>query len=490
MTNATIPDEKSLRRLLRRAVAEIIPEEEFASALRSGRRLRLKMGLDPSAPDLTVGHAVALRKMRQLQELGHQVVLIVGDWTARIGDPSGQSQTRRMLTAEEVKANAETYLRQFYKVVDESRTEIRFQSEWYDKFDLETVIRLTARFTVAQMLQRDDYSQRFAEHKPIGIHEFLYPLLQAYDSVAIKADVEFGGTDQKFNLLVGRELQQMMGQPPQQCFLVPLLVGTDGKVKMSKSLGNYIALEDPPDEMYGKTMSLPDAVIMDYFELVTNVPDEELAEMQEALRTRSENPMKFKMRLAFETVKQFHGEPAAVAAEISFDQAYRQRRFPEKMPTLALRFSEYNRLRPPIGAEHGDAPGPGGPTVVVFRDSRGKQLAAGLSEPWTVPGDRLSHGPEPGPSIAVNLVKLLFGCQLVPSLSEARRLLSSGAVDVDGVTVKEPEARLLQWSIVKAGKTRFLMVEDLDRLSQLGQVLQEALRDGKQGAAGPSGVQG
>ena len=290
MTSATVPDDKRLRWLLRRAVAEIIPEEEFAAALRSGRSLRLKQGLDPSAPDLTLGHVVGLRKLRQFQELGHQVVLIVGDWTARIGDPSGQSQTRPMLTAEQVKANAETYMHQFFKVVDKASTEVRWQSEWFDKFDLADVIRLTARFTVAQMLQRDDFAQRFAEHKPIAIHEFLYPLLQAYDSVAIEADVEFGGTDQKFNLLVGRELQQMMGQPPQQCFLVPLLVGTDGRSKMSKSLGNYIAVDDPPDEMYGKMMSMPDAVMMDYFELVTDVPDEELAEMQEALRSPLREP--------------------------------------------------------------------------------------------------------------------------------------------------------------------------------------------------------
>ncbi|GAG13906.1 unnamed protein product, partial [marine sediment metagenome] len=225
---ARVPKDDELRWILRRAVAEAIPEDEFVEALRSGRCLRLKMGFDPSAPDLTLGHAVGLRKLRQLQELGHQVVVIVGDWTARIGDPSGQSQTRPMLTAEEVKANAETYLRQFFMVMDKERTEIRWQSEWFDKFDLETVMRLAARFTVAQILQRQEYSERFAAHKPIGLHEFLYPLLQAYDSVAIEADVEFGGTDQKFNLLVGRDLQEMMGQRPQQCFLVPLLVGTDG----------------------------------------------------------------------------------------------------------------------------------------------------------------------------------------------------------------------------------------------------------------------
>jgi len=414
MTSVTIPDEKRLRRLLRRAVVEIIPEEEFAAALRTGRRLRLKLGLDPSAPDLTLGHAVALRKMRQLQELGHQVVLIVGDWTARIGDPSGQSQTRRMLTAEEVKVNAETYLRQFYKVVDEARTEIRFQSEWYDKFDLETVIRLTARFTVAQMLQRDDYSQRFAEHKPIGIHEFLYPLLQAYDSVAIESDVEFGGTDQKFNLLVGRELQEMMGQPPQQCFLVPLLVGTDGKVKMSKSLGNYIALEDPPDEMYGKTMSLPDAVMMDYFGLVTDVPDEELAEMQEALRTRSVNPMELKMRLAREIVGQFHSPEAAREAEERFTKVFRKRELPEEMQDLI------------------------------------------------VPKSVLEAG-----EIAANLFpSLLKDLGVMPSTSEARRLISQGAIEVDGQRVtSEGAVSLRVGSIIRVGRHRFLRIVDADKQS-------------------------
>jgi tyrosyl-tRNA synthetase len=409
MTKATVPDEKRLGWLLRRAVAEIIPEEEFAAALRSGRRLRLKLGLDPSAPDLTLGHAVVLRRMRQLQELGHQVVLIVGDWTARIGDPSGQSQTRPMLTAEQVRENAETYLRQFYKVVDEARTEIRLQSEWYDKFDLETVIRLTARFTVAQMLQRDDYSQRFAEHKPIGIHEFLYPLLQAYDSVAIESDVEFGGTDQKFNLLVGRELQQMMGQPPQQCFLVPLLVGTDGKVKMSKSMGNYIALEDPPDEMFGKTMSLPDAVMMDYFELVTDVPDEELAEMREALRASSVNPMELKMRLAREIVGQFHSPEAARQAEKRFTKVFRRRELPEEMQELVI--------------------------------------------PKTV----LETG-----EIAANLFpSLLKDLGVVASASEARRLIGQGAVEIDGQRITlDSVVHLGRGSIMRVGKHRFLRIAD------------------------------
>jgi len=418
MTNATIPDEKRLRWLTRRAVAEIIPEEEFVAALRSGRRLRLKLGLDPSAPDLTLGHAVVLRRLRQLQELGHQVVLIVGDWTARIGDPSGQSQTRPMLTAEEVRANAETYLRQFYKVVDEGRTEIRLQSEWYDKFDLATVIRLTARFTVAQILQRDDYSQRFAEHKPIGIHEFLYPLLQAYDSVAIEADVEFGGTDQKFNLLVGRELQQMMGQPPQQCFLVPLLVGTDGKVKMSKSVGNYIALEDPPDEMYGKTMSLPDAVMMDYFELVTDVPESEIDEMQVAMKARSVNPMELKMRLAREIVGQFHSPDAAREAEERFTKVFRKREQPEEVQEIIV----------------------SGPLLEAA-------LKAG----------------EIAPNLFPSLLKDLG---VVPSTSEARRLISQGAVEVDGQRVTLDSVIHLQGGmVIRVGRHRFLRIVDADKQS-------------------------
>jgi tyrosyl-tRNA synthetase len=244
--------------ILRRGVAEIISESELRKLLESGKKLRIKEGLDPSSPDIHVGHMVALRKMRQFQELGHQIVIIVGDWTAQIGDPSGRSATRPMLTAEEVKANAETYLAQFFKIVDKDKTEIRFQSEWFGKFTLTDVVRLTSKFTVAQMLARDDFNKRFTEQKPIAVTELLYPLMQAYDSVAVQADMEMGGTDQKFNFLVGRELQSMIGQPPQQVFMVPLLVGTDGVQKMSKSLNNYIGITESPETIYGKTMSIKD----------------------------------------------------------------------------------------------------------------------------------------------------------------------------------------------------------------------------------------
>src|SRR4030042_1851552 len=247
-----------LKWLLRRGVAEVIVESERRKFLESGKPLRLKQGFDPSCPDIHLGHVVGLRKLHQLQQLGHRVVLIVGDWTARIGDPSGMSATRSMLSAEEVQANSETYMKQFFKVVDKDKTEVRWQSEWFGKFGLEDVIKLTSKFTVAQFLAREDFANRYSTGRPIAITELLYPLLQAYDSVAIKADVEFGGTDQKFNCLVGRELQQMMGQSPQQCFMAPLLVGTDGSHKMSKSLGNYIGVAEAPEQIYGKAMSVPD----------------------------------------------------------------------------------------------------------------------------------------------------------------------------------------------------------------------------------------
>ncbi|MCI0777423.1 MAG: tyrosine--tRNA ligase, partial [Chloroflexi bacterium] len=269
--------------VLSRGVIEIIPKGSLAEALQSGKKLRLKLGLDPSKPDLHIGHAVLLRKLRTLQEMGHQVVLIVGDWTAQIGDPSGQSIMRPMLTAEDVKANADTYMRQFFHVVDKAKTEVRWQSEWFDDFKLSDVVRLAGRFTVAQMLQREDFRQRFDAKQPLGIHELLYPLLQAYDSVVIDADVEFGGTDQLFNMLVGRELQQAMGKEPQIVFTMKLLVGTDGVQKMSKSLGNTIDLEDPPGEQYGKVMSIPDDVLMDYLEAATDLPDEELTYIRKQL---------------------------------------------------------------------------------------------------------------------------------------------------------------------------------------------------------------
>jgi tyrosyl-tRNA synthetase len=401
---ARIPTEEELRWITSRAVADIIPREEFEAALTSGRSLRLKMGFDPSAPDLTLGHAVGLRKLRQLQDLGHTIVVIVGDWTARIGDPSGQSKTRPMLTADEVKANAETYLRQFSKIVDRELTEVRWQSEWFDEFTLTTVVELAAKFTVNQMLKREDFAQRFSTQQPIGIHELFYPLLQAYDSVAVQADVEFGGTDQTFNLLVGRELQPEFGQHPQSVFTVPLLVGTDG-VKMSKSQGNYIALNDPSHDMYGKVMSITDPLVGDYFELLTDVPDEEIAGIRDAVKKGGAGARDAKMRLAREIVSQFHGEPEADAAEEEFRRVFSQRETPEEASELPLAFN---------GA------------VVIDVDLTDALVKAGVAD----------------------------------SKSEVRRLLSQGAVESDGQRVAGPRLSVRNDTVIRVGKHRFLRVVD------------------------------
>ena len=301
--------------LLNRGVEDIIVKEDFLRKLDSGKSLRLKMGFDPSAPDIHLGHVVGLRKLRQLQELGHKVILIVGDWTAQIGDPSGRSQTRKMLSSEEVNANAQTYLDQFFKIVDRDQTEIRLQSEWFGPFNLSNVIELTSKFTVAQILARDDFAKRFSDNHPIAITELLYPLLQAYDSVAIESDVEFGGSDQRFNLLVGRELQQNQGMEPQQCFIMPLLPGTDGTQKMSKSLNNYIGINETGREIYGKIMSIPDTLISRYFEWLTDKPTDQVLEIQNALSDGSANPMELKKEVAHTIVREFYDLDMAKEAE-------------------------------------------------------------------------------------------------------------------------------------------------------------------------------
>ena len=329
-------DDLTIDKITRRGVSEIIAYDEFVRLLQLGEPLRLKMGFDPSRPDIHLGHVVGLRKLLQLQELGHQVILIVGDWTAQIGDPSGQSATRPMLTHQEVVSNAESYLRQFFKVVDKDRTQVVWQSEWFGKFALEDVIRLTSKFTVAQFLERSDFALRFKNHRPIAITELLYPLLQAYDSVMIKADVEFGGTDQMFNMLVGRELQEINGQKPQQVFMMPILVGTDGVMKMSKSLDNYVSVEEQPNDMYGKLMSLPDELIVSYFELLTDVPNEELVEMTRELEAKSINPMILKKRLALEMTGQFHSREIAQAAQDNFESVVQGRNLPDHIPEFTL----------------------------------------------------------------------------------------------------------------------------------------------------------
>lgn len=322
--------------LLTRGVAEVIVESELRAKLQSGRKLRFKQGFDPSKPEMHIGHAVGLRKLRKFQELGHEVVLIVGDWTAQIGDPSGKDESRPRLSAEVVAANARQYMEQFFRIVDRDRTEVRWQSEWFGEFDLTDAFNLAGRFTLAQMLAHETFRKRHESGAALTILELMYPMLQAYDSVAIKADVEFGGTDQKFNNLAGRQLMADMGMQPQQVLLVPLIPGTDGGLKMGKSLGNTIDIVMPPDEMYGRVMSLTDSVMPLYFEVLTDLPMEEIREMQRAMADGSANPRDFKMRLARAILSEFINPEAAREAEAQFIEVFQKRELPETMPEFAI----------------------------------------------------------------------------------------------------------------------------------------------------------
>ena len=387
--------------ILNRGVEEIIVKSEFIDQLNSGQKMRLKMGFDPSAPDIHVGHAVGLRKLRQLQEMGHQVVLIVGDWTAQIGDPSGRSQTRNMLSIEEVHSNAQTYLDQFFKIVDKERTEIRWQSEWFGPFTLTNVIELTSRFTVAQILAREDFAKRFEENQPISITELLYPLLQGYDSVAIESDVEFGGTDQKFNLLVGRQLQQMRGMKAQQCFIMPLLPGTDGVQKMSKSLGNYIGIDEGPQEIFGKVMSIPDSLILPYFDWLTDTPTKEITEIRNSLESQSVNPIELKKNVAYKLVTDFHNAKSARLSRDFFEKTVQEGQAPDDIPEYAI--------------PSGDA-------------------AAGIK-----------------------LSNVLVSCGLTSSSGEARRLIEQGAVRINEIQITQNQpVDQLEKGILRAGRRRYV----------------------------------
>lgn len=320
-----------------RGVAEAVVEAELPTLLeQSPRPLRIKFGVDPSSPDLTLGHVVCFRKLCELQQLGHQVVVVIGDWTARIGDPSGRNKSRPMLDASTVNRNAESYLDQFFRFVDPAQTEVRFQTEWFGEFDLQDVIQLTGRFTVAQMMARDDFRARFTAGRPISIAEFLYALLQAFDSVALQADIELGGNDQLFNVLVGRTIMKEYGLPPQHVITVPLLVGTDGVEKMGKSTDNYIAVTALPDAMFGAIMSLPDTAMHDYFTLLTDLPADELARFEQSMSTGDLNPRDVKLRLAREIVDAMHDAESARRAEAEFMRVFSQRKTPKEMPIFVL----------------------------------------------------------------------------------------------------------------------------------------------------------
>jgi len=383
---------------IRRGAAEIVVEAELRAKLERSRRtaepLKVKLGLDPTAPDLHLGHTVVLQKLRDFQDLGHQVIIIIGDFTGMIGDPTGRSETRRPLTWDDIRRNAETYKAQLGKVLDMSRTQVRFNSEWLGPLTFEHIIRETAHLTVARILQREDFATRHAAGRPISLHEFLYPLAQGYDSVALGADVELGGTDQTFNLLVGRDLQRAHGQEAQVALTVPILEGLDGVQKMSKSLGNYVGITEPPADMYGKLMSVSDALMFRYLELVTRMPEDEIVEQ------RRLHPMEAKKRLARTVTAMYHGEAAAAAAETGFAKVVQGREVPENIDIVSMA-----------------TPYDGEPA-------------------W----------------------KVVVWSGTVASNSEARRLIQQGAVEVDGSRVTDPnqkvpvsgESRLLQ-----VGKRKF-----------------------------------
>ncbi|MGB9887275.1 MAG: tyrosine--tRNA ligase [Moorellales bacterium] len=395
--------------VIRRGTAEIVPEEELVAklerSLRTGVPLKVKLGLDPTAPDIHLGHTVVLHKLRQFQDLGHKVIIIIGDFTGRIGDPTGRTETRRQLSEEEILANAQTYREQIFKILDPDRTELTFNSRWLAPLTFKEIIELASKYTVARMLEREDFSRRFREGLPIGIHEFFYPLMQGYDSVALAADVEVGGTDQKFNLLMGRVLQREYGQEPQVALMLPILEGLDGVQKMSKSLGNYIGINEPPGEMYGKTMSLPDELILRYFELVTPISLEELETIRRGLAGGSLHPRDAKMRLAREIVKLYHGEEAAERAEAEFRRVFQQRELPQEMPEV--------KISP--------------------QDTDGGKI-------W--------------------LPRLMVLAGVAPSTSEARRLILQGGVRLNDQKVEDVnlEVRLVSELILQVGRRRFVRV--------------------------------
>jgi len=395
---------------LRQGTVEIIPEEDLRAKLvrsaRTGRPLRVKLGADPTAPDLHLGHTVVIRKLRHFQELGHTVVFLIGDFTGRIGDPSGKSVTRPQLTRGEIEANAETYKRQLFKLLDPQKTVVEFNGQWMDKLGADGFVRLASHVTVKQILERDDFQKRLAEERPVALHELLYPLTQGYDSVALKADVEIGGTDQKFNLLLGRNLQREYGQEPQAAVITPLLEGTDGCQKMSKSLGNYVGIDEPPQEMFGKLMSISDDLMWRYYELLTDLSADDIERMRLSVAAGGLNPRAAKVELAKRIIADFHSPNAARAAEEEFERIFKRKEAPEDVQTLEVQ-----------------------------------------------------SGSHPLP-------KLMVSTGLAPSVAEARRLIEQGGVRVGGerqtstnavVGIKAGDELLFQ-----VGKRRFLRVRGVD----------------------------
>ncbi|WP_425061219.1 Tyrosine--tRNA ligase [Sporomusa carbonis] len=394
-------------KIIKRGVAEILPEAELIEKLKrsvdTGVPLRVKLGLDPTAPDIHLGHTVVLRKLKQFQDLGHHIIIIIGDFTGRIGDPTGKSETRKQLTEEDICRNAKTYEEQIFRILDREKTEVTFNSTWLAPLNFADVVKLAAKYTVARMLERDDFNKRFKEGRPISVHEFFYPLMQGYDSVALKADIEFGGTDQKFNLLMGRHLQEEYGQEPQIAIMMPIIEGLDGVQKMSKSLGNYIGINESPAEIYGKAMSVPDELMVRYYELVTDVSLDELENIKTGLKDNTLHPRDAKMRLAHTLVRLYHGSDAADVAQSEFVKIFQQRDLPTDIPEVEL---------------------------------------------------LLDNSP-------VGLPKLIVSLGLASSNSEARRSIQQGAVKVNGEKITDPNHQIIPESgmIIQVGKRKFAKIK-------------------------------
>ena len=391
-------------RLISHGVADLLPEDEFKKKLEksvaTNTPLIIKLGLDPTAPDIHLGHTVVLRKLKLFQDFGHRVIILIGDFTARIGDPTGKSVTRPPLTEEQVITNAKTYQEQIFKVLDPEKTEVRFNSEWLSKLDFADVLKLASKYTVARMLERDDFHKRYTEGRPISIHEFMYPLMQGYDSVALKADVEFGGTDQTFNLLMGRHLQGEEGMPEQTIITMPILEGLDGVQKMSKSLGNYIGISEAPSEMYGKAMSIPDELMMSYFMLVTDMSIEEQEQLSKDLESGVAHPRDVKMKLAHTIVRLYHGEEAANFGQEEFIRVFQKHAMPTDIPEYKVAITE---------------------------------------EPVFVP-------------------QLLSDAGLTASNGEARRSIKAGAFKIDGEKCNEEHIVLKDGMVLQVGKRKFIKI--------------------------------
>lgn len=396
-----IPVDEQLK-TIRRGTAEVIDEKDLAKLLDTGKPLKVKAGFDPTAPDLHLGHTVLLHKMRQFQELGHEVIFLIGDFTGMIGDPTGRSETRKNLTPQEVQENAKTYLAQVHKILDPEKTTVAYNSEWMNKFTSVNMIELAAHYTVARMLERDDFQKRLAKNLPVSIHELMYPLIQGYDSVALKSDIELGGTDQKFNLLVGRDLQRAYGQKPQVVLTMPLLEGTDGVQKMSKSLGNSIGVFDAPNEMFGKIMSISDVLMWRYYELLSQVSAQDLESMKKQSEAGTLNPKNAKMNLAKEIVALYHSAELADMALAEFENVFKKKNLPEDIPVV---------------------------------------------KGW---GDELK-----------GICNILKDHKLTDSTSAARRLIQQGSVSINGEKISDVNQELpgnLEY-LIKVGKKRFLKIQ-------------------------------